>query len=588
MIIQVDRDLLELVLNLDQVYKVDLIRNADIERFHHQTLSLQEIEEYNFNPPPEDAPYVCIIDTGIVREHPALVNIISDERKFGLSEAIPVSDEDGHGTENAGIIAYGDINNCLDSHQFNPNCKLLSAKISQEFTLSNFSTLIRSIPEAIRHYYNPPYNCRLFYLSFLNNIPLTDEIHPKDHSLSIVLDELINQFNIIIVCPTGNSNIFHLREEYMPIRANLYPNIMFENNRVLIGASGSSVLTIGSVAGYDENFPTNLQNVPNIARFQIPASRNDLSPFTRTGPGFNDSIKPELLAPGGNEAFDAEGYVQTIDPLCILSLHHDFIRNNLFAFTAGTCISAAKVTHSLATLMRIYPGYTGNLYRALIVNNASQFNFSENFLNQLDDSIKNKLFRFIGYGILSNDRDLLYGRASKITLYNEYEITYDDIHYYQLPIPNSFRTQSGVRDINVTLAYNPPIQPTRQDYSCITMKFYLIRTNEGIEDIRRRYGNFDQDSEQTYSDCQSCDISVTERSKGTIESTRYKFQRLSEAYRNAEYVLVIKCQKKGWYTPPPNENSQSYAIIVTIEQEGNNRIYEQIQVRIRERILVNN
>jgi hypothetical protein len=73
-----------------------------------------------------------------------------------------------------------------------------------------------------------------------------------------------------------------------------------------------------------------------------------------------------------------------------------------------------------------------------------------------------------------------------------------------------------------------------------------------------------------------------------MQSARYIIQRIGHNFRDANYFIVIRCKTKPWYQPDPNEHNQQYAIVVTIEQENNNRLYEEIEIHLQERVLNRN
>jgi hypothetical protein len=421
--------------------------------------------------------------------------------------------------------------------------------------------------------------------------------HPKDHPLSALLDEIVHETNIVIVIPSGNSQAFLDREEYMPMRASLYPELLFDGDfGIFEGSSACSVLTVGAYSGYDETFPST--DINNPARFIIPINREDPSLFSRIGPGFNNSVKPELLAIGGNEAFDAEGTLQNLESLSELTLNYDFALGNYFLFSNGTCIAAAKVANSIASLMGFYRSHTGNFYRALIVNRTMSLNFTERFSQGCAAHITNFASTF-GYGKLCDRSRLLFGNPSCITLFREDVINYDDLHYYSIPIPDSFRNEHGRRTITTTLVFNPPVRASRHDYLAIEMKFYLIRTPHSIDDVRAFFSELisqeNQDIERdgeageitglNFKDMADADPVLTIRSHGTVQSARYT-RTNPGPHRNDNYFIVVRCRQKPWFEPDPDELTQPYAIIVTIEHENNIHLYDQIAIQVQERALI--
>ncbi len=60
-------------------------------------------------PPPEDAPSVCHLDTGVNRAHPLLEFALAEEHWLTVMPGWSPADQDGHGTEMAGLALYGDL-----------------------------------------------------------------------------------------------------------------------------------------------------------------------------------------------------------------------------------------------------------------------------------------------------------------------------------------------------------------------------------------------------------------------------------------------------------------------------------------------
>ena len=64
---------------------------------------------------PDLAPYVCILDTGINVGHPLLEPFIEPADQLTLETDWTGADDDGHGTGMAGLAAWGDLTEPLDS-----------------------------------------------------------------------------------------------------------------------------------------------------------------------------------------------------------------------------------------------------------------------------------------------------------------------------------------------------------------------------------------------------------------------------------------------------------------------------------------
>lgn len=65
-------------------------------------------------PPPENAPAVCHLDTGVNRGHPLLELAIADEHVLAVDSGWSPTDVKGHGTEMAGLALYGCLTAILE------------------------------------------------------------------------------------------------------------------------------------------------------------------------------------------------------------------------------------------------------------------------------------------------------------------------------------------------------------------------------------------------------------------------------------------------------------------------------------------
>jgi len=62
---------------------------------------------------PADAPFVCILDTGINRGHPLLEGLIPEGNNLTIKEGWSAADDDDHGTGMASLCLYGNLSDVL-------------------------------------------------------------------------------------------------------------------------------------------------------------------------------------------------------------------------------------------------------------------------------------------------------------------------------------------------------------------------------------------------------------------------------------------------------------------------------------------
>jgi hypothetical protein len=59
--------------------------------------------------PPEDAPAVCHLDTGVNQGHPLIAPVLSPDHVLTVDPGWTSADTHGHGTEMAGLALYGNL-----------------------------------------------------------------------------------------------------------------------------------------------------------------------------------------------------------------------------------------------------------------------------------------------------------------------------------------------------------------------------------------------------------------------------------------------------------------------------------------------
>lgn len=293
--VRCDADQVELLLSHRDVRTVDLPPQYGLER----SLIFQDVQ--GFAPtasPPDDAPGVTVLDSGILTGHPLLSSSIGDAQSFLPGE--DAVDENGHGTHVAGLALYGDFEASLKSGQFIPQLRLFSGRILDRNKENTTGFVENQVVEAVR-YFHENYGCKVFNLSFGDwNKPYLGG-HLK--GLSVTIDTLSRELDILFVVSTGNHQVSEESPEGLAWR-DRYPNYLLEERwSVIEPAPALNALTVGSVSRHDRTF--NSQRYPNDAH-EVPIAKPDQpSPFSLRGPSVDGAIKPELVAHGGNWAVDS-------------------------------------------------------------------------------------------------------------------------------------------------------------------------------------------------------------------------------------------------------------------------------------------
>ena len=553
----------------------DLLRHRDVRTVDlppriglEAELVAADIQRLETTPaPPDNAPGVAILDSGIVAGHPLLAPAVGDAQSF-LS-GLDAGDEHGHGTFVAGIALYGDVADCLRRGRFVPELRLFSGRVLDRRNLGADRLIENQVDRAVR-YFVDEYGCRVFNLSY--GAPNRPYLGGRVSGLAVTLDALSRELDVLFVVPTGNN------EDYWPRPR--YPDCLkHDDARLVDPAPALNALTVGSLARHERH-----NRYPNDPAYRPIARSNQPSPFTRRGPSVNGAIKPDLVDYGGNVLVNARDQgARSVNPQGAgeLSTSRDFAAGRPFAENGGTSFAAPRVANSAAMILPEIPNAGVDLRRALMLAHAR----TPRACAQLFGSDTEILRRVTGYGLV--DRSALF-RSSEacVTLQAEESIGNRHNHFYEIPIPDDFwSSDRRDRELTVALAYRPPVRTTRIDYRAVSISFRLVQA-ASLDDVARAF-----DAALSADDApaigeraagRSC--SATERSRGTAQASTWTFKQPSRSVRDKPWFVVVTRNDPAWGADLSSER-ESYALAVLLaDREAQRpRLYAQIRARLQAR-----
>ena len=349
-----------------------------------------------------------------------------------------------------------------------------------------------------------------------------------------------------------------------------YPTYLFEpSNRIIDPAMAACVLTVGSLA-----HGNGLRIDPlETADIRALTERDQPTPITRTGPGVNGAVKPELVDYGGTAVFN--GGTQKLmlganwDTAGVVTMHAKY-QDALFTAAPGTSMAAPRVAFKAALLLRRFPEASANLLRAFLTTCA---NVPEAAVARLAGVAEGAVRRCCGYGMPDVEKALSSDERRVIRYADRQTLEIDQFALYEVPIPEDFRRVKGRRHIRVTLAFDPPVRHTRLEYLGVRMSYRLIRgmTPEQIyEHYKQRPKREAWPDLPNRNKCK-LDPGFDARLPGTLQSATFVMKRGVEDYGDVYYLAVFADRR--W--AGEDVVAQRYAAVVELMHEGEVQLYQQ-------------
>jgi len=574
-----NQEVIDLLLDCNEICSVELPPKPyiDFTYLNQDFESLPVINELT-----DESAAIAVLDSGIVSNHPMFQGAVADE--IPDTNGI-ISDDTGHGTKVAGIALYGDVKTCIDNRQFKQEIWIVSAKImfddgSGQPQYDPEKLLEHQLQDVVYEIRTNYPTCRVFNLSLGNRDNKVFELR-KQFNLAVLLDELSKEYEVIFTVSAGNIQDIPL--DYYP----LYYQQNIADYKIIDPASAALAITVGSIAHEVAPF----ERYPSDLHF-APARNNHPSPFTCSGPGFKGMIKPELVEYGGNLITNTLTRSNNISAK-VLSLNKNFATDGkLFSSDFGTSMSCPKIAHQLALLINKYPDKSNNMIKALLLSSAKipaerPLEYSGITKSSSDKKLI-PLLNLYGYG-LPAVIEALESENEKVLLIRENKIGLNKIQLYKIELPDTLFTIKGRRVISVTLVYDPPVNKNRIEYLACSLGFTLFR-NTSIEIISSAYQQIRLEENYDLGDVEEkiklpqikLQPGSTLRNKGVHQKGATYFDKLLWD-KEKPLVLAIVCQDKNIGV---DEYLQDYAVIVKIEHEGNQELYNQIRLKNQVRVQV--
>lgn len=566
--IRVNSSLLQEILQLKEIESVDRPPRIRIQ----ETIQADIRDHHPEGKPTEDAPGILVIDSGILPSHPLLVDSVGDAISIATRDQTRVRSDDpydelGHGTQVAGIALYGDIQECIDNNKFVPEFWIFSSKVmypdeNGNPTYDPDELIEHQLYSAVTRIIEQYPQCRIINLS-LGSLDDRMSSGKRQFNIASLIDELALKYQVIFVVCAGNNFECYDHNDYPEYLLDETTDLM----KIIDTASSALGITVGAL--YNEAIPG-----PLFTRYILQPSHN-----TRVGPGYRGMIKPELVEIGGSISNDT--YIPTI--------HFNWISDHrLFTLDFGTSLSAPKVAHFLAKIMKKFPLYSNNSVKALLMSSASIPEVRPGSLGESDffgnATNQRNLLNVYGYG-QPNIEKAFYSERNRVLLIRENKIKNNHVHIYPFFVPSEFINIKGMRKISVALAFDPVTNKNRVDYLGVNIEIHLLK-NVDPNSVKQEFGEMNyesNDEEQIPESLKKREIKLYPgsniRKKGVHQKGVAQFIKKPDIDPDIPLTLVIVC-KNRWVE---KNYEQEYSVIATVEHSENIDLYNQIRIKNRAR-----
>ncbi|RFF29404.1 S8 family peptidase [Wenzhouxiangella sediminis] len=528
-----------------------------------------------------DVPHVCILDTGVNHGHPLVATALTATDMHTVEPSWGSGDDNGHGTEMAGLAMLGNLTEVLDSDgPVQVKHRLESVKLLDQDGANGgearhhgyLTTEAVARPEITAAARN-----RLFSMAVTAR---DNRDRGRPSAWSATIDRLAADADSygetprLFIVSAGNVSDPNAWSQYPRSNA---------TDGVHDPGQSWNALTVGAA--------TNLVQItePDSGHYQPIAPEGGLSPFSTTSLTWQRHwpLKPDVVFEGGNAAQDKYGaaWMPSLSLLTANWKPHE----RLFTTSNATSAASALAARMAAQLMTEYPDLWPETIRALIVHSAEWTSAMRGtFLPRGGKPSKadiGRLVRHCGFGVPDLDR-AMWSVENSLAIICESELypfqreagrspKLRDMHLHHLPWPLDELEALGEApvEMRVTLSYfiepNPSERgfSTRYRYESHGLRFDVKRPAESEADFRARINAAARDEEertQTGGNDAGWVIGKQNRHKGSLHSDIWQGSAADLASRG---VIAVYPSLGWWKSRPPLERYDSparYAVVVSI------------------------
>lgn len=466
--------------------------------------------------PTDDRPRVALFDGLPMTGHIALTDrlVIDDPDEVASSY---MTSQMQHGTAMASLICHGDLNAVTEPTRRRVYVRPIMQPhpfSGEEETVLQDRLLVDLIHEAFRRLFERQGQRNALAPSVrIINLSIGDPVQMfvrRISPLAKLLDWLAHTYNVLVLVSAGNHSV----DVEIPASAladadelgRAVGTTMYERarqRRLLSPAEAVNVVTVGALHS-DAAATANSDTVLDAGVAGMPAL------YSPVGFGHRNSVKPEILLPGGRSLHQrppaAEG-TATLYPaettitgpgIRVASPGLGGTLNNssyLHGTSNATALATRTADHIFEVLETLEAGedepefpsgeYHPVLAKALLVH-AATWGPMRDGLNRTvvggGGLNRRAVSQLLGYGAVDTDR-VITATANRVLLLGAGSITADQRQSFALPLPSSLAATTEWRRLTITLAWLTEVNTTTRKHRMARLSFDPPRERLGLDRI---------------------------------------------------------------------------------------------------------
>lgn len=516
-------------------------------------------------PPPDAAIPVAVHDSGVDAQHPYVASLL-----LGADSVVPgepgTADPDGHGTQMAGLAAYSRLADGVAGGRLQADAWLISVRLLESAAdaggdpergvlWAERTTEAVAVAEDLAEGRPVIHN-----LSLGADNPTTGRLDRTAWSVAADMLAWNDGAGRLLVVAGGNAD---------PITdPNDYPYVNLGPPHLQQPGQAWNVLTVGGYTALD----TLTQQDIALGYREPLAAAGELSPHSRSGPGGNRPIKPDIVMEAGNTAPSVGLENPDTQGLSILTLRSTADGGaSLLRRTCQTSPAAAAASNALAQIANEVPDVSPQAWRALLVNTAR---WPEAAVAQFPD--RRDLLRCFGYGVPSVERATRSSSNRPVMLYEGSLRPSQRLgaavdrraDFIEVPFPEDelYGVGDSMVELAVTMSYfiEPTDNLTRRAYAGGRLRWDLQGPTETADTFRARINRLViEQGVPAGTGSYNWSISADERSRGTLQHAQASVRAADLAGSRLLAVYPVlgwwEDSRQGW------EKELPYSIVVSVD-----------------------